>query len=287
MARRWSTVWVVRFGDKPSAVIRRRNSPRREATIISRTGPMMADTLYSRVTRTTLLSCGSSICKLARWLLSRCAAVSISAPEDLKKVFSEETEWRAQPQVAPDGRRVLFSSYHGRQWQQLWLTTIQGASPFPLTFGEFDRTQARFSPDGNHVGYISNEEGNTSLWVQEVVGGARIRINARQRHYLKEVGQLKLSVRDEHGKRVPARVSVLAADGRAYAPDNAWMHADDGFDRSLQAFENHYFLCPGECTLILPIGDARLQVSHGLDYAITERNVAITTEDNTRTGSLN
>jgi len=41
-------------------------------------------------------------------------------------------------------------------------------------------------------------------------------------------------VRDEHGKRVPARVSVIAADGRAYAPDNAWMHADDGFDRSFR-----------------------------------------------------
>src|SRR5207237_1146047 len=76
------------------------------------------------------------------------------------------------------------------------------------------------------------------------------------------------------------------ADGRAYAPDNAWMHADDGFDRSLQAFENHYFHCPGECTLILPIGDARVQVSHGLDYAIAERNVAITTKGNTSTISL-
>ena len=71
-----------------------------------------------------------------------------------------------------------------------------------------------------------------------------------QRHYLKEVGSLQLSVRDEHGKSVPARVSVIAADGRAYAPDSAWVQADDGFDRSLQPFENHYFHCPGECTLI-------------------------------------
>jgi hypothetical protein len=213
-------------------------------------------------------------------------SVAVNAPEDLKKIFSEETAWRAQPQVAPDGRRILFSSYHGRQWQQLWLTTMQGAAPLPLTFGEFDRTQARFSPDGSRIGYISNEEGNTSLWIQEIVGGARTRINAAQRHYLKEVGRLQLSVRDEHGKRVPARVSVIAADGRAYAPDNAWMHADDGFDRSLQAFENHYFHCPGECTLILPIGDARVQVSQGLDYAIAERNVAITTKGNTTTISL-
>jgi len=50
---------------------------------------------------------------------------------------------------------------HGRQWQQLWLTTMQGAAPLPLSFGEFDRTQARFSPDGSRIGYISNEEGNT------------------------------------------------------------------------------------------------------------------------------
>jgi Tol biopolymer transport system component len=212
--------------------------------------------------------------------------VAVNAPQDLKKIFSEETAWRTQPQVAPDGRRVLFSSYHGRQWQQLWLTTMQGAAPFPLTFGDFDRTQARFSPDGTRIGYISNEDGNTSLWIQEVLGGARTRITAAQRHYLKEVGRLQLSVRDEHGQKVPARVSVIAADGRAYAPDNAWMHADDGFDRSLQPFENHYFHCPGECTVILPTGDAQLQVSHGLDYAIAERRVGITKDGNTMTIAL-
>jgi TolB protein len=213
-------------------------------------------------------------------------SVAVNAPEDLKKLFSEETAWRAQPQVAPDGRRVLFSSYHGRQWQQLWLTTMQGAAAFPLTFGEFDRTQPRFSPDGSRIGYISNEDGNVSLWVQEIVGGEQIRINATKRQYRQQVSQLQLSVRDEHGKRVPARVSVLAADGRAYAPDNDWMCADDGFDRSLQAFENHYFHCPGECTLTVPIGDVRLQVSHGLDYAFAEEHVAITKGDNTMTVSL-
>ena len=105
-------------------------------------------------------------------------AVAVNAPRRSEKIFSEETAWRTQPQVAPDGRRVLFSSYHGRQWQQLWLTTMQGAAPFPLTFGDFDRTQARFSPDGTRIGYISNEDGNTSLWIQEVLGGARTRITA-------------------------------------------------------------------------------------------------------------
>ena len=47
------------------------------------------------------------------------------------------------------------------------------AAPLPLTYGEFDRRNARWSPDGKRIAYISNEDGNTSLWVQEVFGGAR------------------------------------------------------------------------------------------------------------------
>ena len=85
--------------------------------------------------------------------------------------IAEETSWRAQPEVAPDGRRVLYSSYQGRQWHQLWLTTLAGDAALPLTFGEFDITQARWSPDGGRIAYISNEDGNLSLWVREFVGG--------------------------------------------------------------------------------------------------------------------
>jgi Tol biopolymer transport system component len=54
-------------------------------------------------------------------------SVAVDNPADLKRIYGEETTWRATPQVAPDGRRILFSSYHGRQWHQLWLTTMDGA----------------------------------------------------------------------------------------------------------------------------------------------------------------
>ena len=33
----------------------------------------------------------------------------------------------------------------------------------PITFGDFDRWNARWSPDGRRIAYISNENGNTSL----------------------------------------------------------------------------------------------------------------------------
>ncbi len=202
-------------------------------------------------------------------------SVAVDSPDDLKQIYAEETAWRAQPQVGPDGRRILFSSYHGRQWHQLWLTTMDGAAPLPLTFGEFDRTDARFSADGTRVGYISNESGNTSLWVQSLAGGATTRIDAAQRRYKTPRAALHVSVRDEEGASVGARVSVVAADARAYAPDNSWMHADDGFDRSLQPFENHYFHCAGDCTVDVPLGAAHVVVTHGMDYAAAQRDVQV------------
>jgi Tol biopolymer transport system component len=202
-------------------------------------------------------------------------SVAVNAPDDLKRIYGEETTWRAQPQVAPDGRRILFSSYHGRQWQQLWMTTMDGAAPLPLTFGDFDRVQARFSPDASEIAYISNEDGNTSLWVQTFAGGARSRVDARHRHYRNATGSLHVIVHDEHGAIVPARVSVLASDGRAYAPDNAWMQADDSFDRSVQKFETHYFACPGDCTITVPTGATTVTVTRGMDYAVASQTLQV------------
>jgi len=59
-------------------------------------------------------------------------SVSVRDPSQRKKILSEESNWNARPEPAPDGKRLLFTSYHGRQSEQLWLTTIAGAAPLPL-----------------------------------------------------------------------------------------------------------------------------------------------------------
>lgn len=193
-------------------------------------------------------------------------SVSISDPKDRRKILSEETSWNARPEPSPDGRLLLFASYHGRQWRQLWLTTPGGAAPLPMTFGEFDRGNARWSPDGERIAYISNENGNTSLVVQDVVGGAQTPIEAKMRRYKVGQSHLTLDVRDEQGQPVPARVAVLGSDGRAAAPIAAWMHADDGFDRARQSSETHYFHCAAKCTLDVPPGDTAIWVQRGFRY---------------------
>ncbi len=107
-----------------------------------------------------------------------------------REIHFEETTWKARPDWNRDGRRVVYSSYHGRQWNQLWLAPSERGDPIQLTYGEYDATAPRWSPDGSRIGYISNEGGNTSLWTVTIPGGKRERVNPRTRRYLKPMGRL-------------------------------------------------------------------------------------------------
>ena len=199
---------------------------------------------------------------------------TVDGGSDFGCFVHEETSWRARPEVAPDGRRVLYSSYQGRQWHQLWLTTLAGDAQLPLTFGEFDATQARWSPDGRRIAYISNEDGNVALWVLEAVGGERMRIVARDRQYSRPMAsvRVRLSTGD---KTVAGRISVVGSDDRYYAPDDRWVHADDGFDPVRLPAELRYFHCPGECVLTLPVGEAYVTAWRGQEYMPLRRKVDV------------
>jgi TolB protein len=192
-----------------------------------------------------------------------------------REIHYEETTWKARPDWSRDGRRVVYSSYLGRQWNQLWLMTADGGDPLQLTYGEFDATGPRWSPAGDRIAYVSNERGNTSLWVLEVFSGARREVLIERRRYANPVGTLRLAVTSERGAPLPARVSVLASDGRSFAPANAWHHADDGFDRSERRFEYGYFHTTGSATLTLPVGGYAIEVSRGPEYRVETRSVEV------------
>ena len=189
--------------------------------------------------------------------------------------INEETSWRANPEVAPDGKRVLYSSYQGRQWHQLWVTTLAGDATLPLTFGEFDVTQARWSPDGRRVAYISNESGNVALWIREFTGGVRKQIVAKTRKYSRPMSPLSIDLRDERGQPVSGRVSIRGSDARAYAPDDAWVSADDGFDPATQVEETRYFHCDGECVVTVPLGDTNVTAWRGQRYSAAQSTVQV------------
>ncbi len=193
----------------------------------------------------------------------------------MRELRYEETTWKARPDWSPDGTRVVYSSYLGRQWQQLWLMTSEGGDVFPLTYGEFDATAPRWSRDAKHIAYIANAGGNTTLWVIDVPGARRRQIIASERRYREPVGRLRIVVVDRGGRALAARVSVTRGDGRAYAPDDAWRHADEAFNRSERGFEYGYFHTPGTAELTIPVGAARVEVWHGPEYRVARGDVTI------------
>ncbi len=187
----------------------------------------------------------------------------------MREIHFEETSWKARPDWARDGRRVVYSSYLGQQRNQLWLMNANGGDVFPLTYGDDDATNPRWSADGNRIAYISNASGNTALWTIDVPGGNRQPVAIRERRRLGAVGTLTIRTAS------PCRISVTAHDGRGFAPDDALRAADDNFDRAERKFEYTYFHSAGEATLSVPAGTLTVEVTKGLEYRRVRKAVDV------------
>ena len=203
------------------------------------------------------------------WLMPAVAGAAAS------ELYYEETNWQARPDFSPDGQRLVYSSYLGRNSLQLWLLPAQGGQPLPLTYGDWDETHARWSPDGAQIASISNRDGELQLRVLRLPGGGSRQLEANERRYLRPVGSVHLLVRDERGLATPARAVVTDAAGRFHAPRHAWMrHAE--FDRDARPFEARYFHTSGDDLIEVPAGTVQLEVMKGPARPLERRTLQVT-----------
>lgn len=191
-------------------------------------------------------------------------------------IHHEETNWRTKPDMSPDGTRLVYSSYLGRNWHQLWLLPSGGGYPMPITYGDYDNTSPRWSPDGKQIAFISNRLGNTSLWLVNAFDGKQQQVLSRNLNYVNPHTTLALTVQDEKGNVVAARISVVDSKGKFYGSANNWIHADDLRYPSSQQFESHYFHQEGLCAISVPRDKLTIQVNHGPEYEIEKLEVDAT-----------
>jgi TolB protein len=193
-----------------------------------------------------------------------------------REVRYEETNWKARPDFSPDGHRLVYASYLGQTWHQLWGMPANGGDPFPLSYGDYDNVNPRWSPDGKQIAFISNRGGNTSLWLQTVPGGGQRPLVIASRKYLHPMGRVHISVVDSTGRAMSnVRIFLTGEDGRAYAPDDAWMHADDSYDRAEQPFEAHYFHMGQTADVTAPAGTVTVEVMKGFEYRVGREVVTV------------
>jgi TolB protein len=193
---------------------------------------------------------------------------------EAREIHYEETSWKARPDFSPDGSRMIYSSYLGRQWQNLWVMPANGGDAFPISYGDWDMTNVRWSPNGQKIAFITNKKGSTEIqwqnfeettqWKQQNAREAEY-LNADQRSYLSPHGVVSISVDGSPLLFSNCRVSITDTADRSFAPRGAWIQADDGFDRKERKLEQHYFLSRENETgeVELPAGEYTIEITRG------------------------
>jgi hypothetical protein len=168
---------------------------------------------------------------------------------------------------------LVFSSYTGREWHNLWVMPAGGGDAFPIAYGDWDQTNARWSPDGREIAFISNRGGGTEICIEPIPGGNAHCMVAPQRSYLQPMGKLHLVLTNSGGDSTAARISVTDTAGKFYAPSGAWIHADDGVDHGQKKFEAHYFHVRGEALIDVPAGPIHVEITRGFERAWDTRAI--------------
>ncbi|PYV10289.1 MAG: hypothetical protein DMG07_21410, partial [Acidobacteria bacterium] len=173
-------------------------------------------------------------------------------------VHREQTLFRTRPHWSRDGKRIVYSSHLGGQYSNLFVLPAAGGEPYKMTFGEYDSFHPRWSPDGESIAFVSNEEGLPELRLLGSWGGKLDRVRIRSRRWSRPMGRVAVRVLDPGGRPTAARVYPRASDGKSYTPAGAY--------ERLSSLNERLFHTTGEFTAEVPPGAYSIDVVKGFEY---------------------
>ncbi len=95
---------------------------------------------------------------------------SISADGGTKELVFRNSNRKIGTDLSRDERFLLYTENDmssPRRFAGIWAIALDGdKKPFPVVRGEFGASEARFSPDGRWVAYVSDESGSVQVYIK-------------------------------------------------------------------------------------------------------------------------
>jgi len=106
---------------------------------------------------------------MKRFVSCAAAALLCSASATVAGATDEPTRLLSHPAVSAEHLAFVYAG-------DLWLTDRDGKDPRRLTSAPAEENNPYFSPDGEHIAYAADYEGNTDVYVMPVAGGQPTRL---------------------------------------------------------------------------------------------------------------
>jgi hypothetical protein len=116
------------------------------------------------------------------------------------------------PDVSPDGKRVVYASTQHRMTADIYVKNTESRVVSQLTSDPSNDVMPRISPDGNRVSFASNRAGNWDIYVMPIAGGRAFSI-------------WTIDYRDAQAENLTevASTPLAACINPSWSPDGQWL----------------------------------------------------------------